>query len=260
MTDFLEDESDDENTEVERPKPKAKPPEKKDQPLPVVLDVPESPTARRGSSGGSGNLVQPMEDFVEPKDAQARNDREVEDRFKQQPRMGRVIQMRPPVIDATPIPAPSRPVAAPDAPGRSATRPDATKPATAPVAAPSRAVQAAQRAAYEAQVQARRAAEVEARAFAEADMLEPEPGPTRPAVPARVPVRKRTSPFVLLGVAAAATVAAVVFSMWNRPEAEEEEEEEDDTIEGEIVDPPSEEIVEGEFEEIEKPDDKTNAA
>lgn len=252
MTDFLEDEPEDnEETEVERPKHPPKPREIPN-PEPVILNVPDRPDARRGDSGGNGNLVSPMPDYTEPKKVQLQNDKDIESAFRDHPRMrSNVIPIRPGTMpDAAPSVAPVAsvaqvPVSAP------AARP--TPPVAAPSrAAPSRAVQSAQRAAYEAQVQARRASEVAAQAFAEADALEPEPEVRR------IPVQKKSKPFVLLGVAAAALFGAVAFSMWETyskapPEQEGEEEEEEEEI---VIEPvslePIGDVVEGEIVEEEE--------
>ena len=250
MTDFLEEPEDNEETEVERPKHPPKPREMPSPP-PVIINVPELPDARRGDSGGNGNLVSPMPDYIEPKKTQLQNDKDIEDAFKQHPRMGNVIPIRPGTMPAA---APSvAPVASPTPPPVSVPAARSAPP-TGAVAAPSRAVQAAQRAAYEAQVQARRAAEIEARAFAEAESFVPEPEVRR------IPVQKKSKSFVLLGVAAAALFGAVAFSMWetyskppDEEEDEEDEEEEEETaIEPVSSGPPIGDIVEGEIVEEEE--------
>lgn len=244
MTDFLEDDSEDnEETEVERPKHPPKPRETPN-PEPVILNVPELPDARRGNSGGNGNLVSPMPDYTEPKKVQLQNDREIESAFSNHRARGNVIPIRPDMPNAAPSVPPAASVASPPVSAPAAR-------SAPPVAAPSRAVQSAQRAAYEAQVQARRASEAAAQAFAEADALESEPEVRR------IPVQKKSKPFVLLGVAAAALFGAVAFSMWETyskapPEQEGDEDEEEEEI---VLEPVSLEsvgdVVDGEIVEEE---------
>jgi len=149
-------------------------------------------------------MVDQMPDLVEPSVIQRENDRNVVDLFKKQPRMGKVIQLRPTVAPVAPTAAPVAPTAAP--------RGTSPTPRAAPASAHPRAKTPAHReairatrAAHEASAQARRAVHAEAAAFADVE----------PTVPVRsVPpaaIYKRANPFVLLGVAAAALFGAVAF-------------------------------------------------
>lgn len=234
MTDFLDDDDDNDETEVERPKPKAKP--APPPPPPPVINVPDEPERGRGSSGGS----------MDPRDLQAQNDREVQFAFGQQ-RMGKVIPIRPgPERPAAAPPRPAAPVSASGG-GEVAGRPSE---ASRGHVGASPAVQAAHREAYEARLRAQKAAEIEAEVL---EGLEDEPEPER-----RVPVRRRTSPMVLLGVAAAALFGAVAFSMLITKQPEEKNDDDDegfepiDLTEEEETPPKKEEdIIEGEIVEDE---------
>lgn len=255
MTDFYDDDDDNDETEVERPKPKPRQEPPKPPPAIINIPAPEDPSAGRGSNGGSKGPVPPMPDYVEPKEMQSKNDREVADAFAQHPRMGKVVPIRP---GTTPNAAPSRPATAPERGGGPGVAPPASRPSRGNVAA-SPEVVAAQRAAYEAAARARQAAQIEAQALNEAEALEEDLEPE----PRRVPVRRRMSPFVLLGVSTAALVAAVAFSMWERseiqrpPEEEEEGDDEEMTLEPIDIDSEPEEtsepdIIDGEIVEDEE--------
>lgn len=236
MTDFIDDDDDNEETEVERPKPRVKP-EPKPEPKPVtvdpqpILEPPTTPSARRGSNGGSS---------VDPSTLQKQNDQEVQELFQRGP--AKVIPIRPQGQPQKAPPAPPGREVAPSKPPASQGRPRVTPGPPMGSTAVQQAAMEAQRAAMEAQ----RAALEEERALAEADSYEP-----------RVPVRRRGSPMILLGVAAAALFGAVAWSMYetysNDPEEEEEEDEDDGRL---VIEPPplkvpsiEPDVIEGEIVE-----------
>lgn len=196
---------------------------------------------------------------MEPKLQQAMNDTQVADLFKTQ-RGARVIQMRPRtgMGDA--------PVSRTATNALPATDPKAVAAAQAAARAAqaAAAAQEAAKAAAEAQAVATRAAQVQQRIANEQPpvqtMQAQAPGQDEPY---RVPVKRRSSPFVLLGVAAAALFGAVAWSMMEtygpkKLEGVEDEEEEEE------LDAPSlsghRDVIEGEIVEDEESDDEEQVA
>jgi hypothetical protein len=269
--DTYDDDEESDDQEVERPRTPPKPREVMpagepyERLIPTAIPEPD-PSAGRGDNGGSAPLVPMMPDMpVEPKIQQAMNDQQVSDLFKSQ-RGARVIQMRSRkgmgdqlVVD--PITASASNTVAPMpavlSPGSTARTAASTASVQAPPATDTSKVAQAQAAAQRAAEEAKRALAVAQAAAREEAVAQDAQAQTaaqqEPEEPYRVPVRRRSSPFVLLGVAAAALFGAVAWSMMETyskapglgEEEEEEEEEEElevptlagipDVIEGEIV-------------------------
>jgi len=264
--DTYDDDEESDDQEVERPRTPPRPreivPQMPNEPVAVPPPPSELPDTRqgqagRGDSGGSvvssggAPLVTPMPDMPpseEPRLTQAMNDKQVADLFSSQ-RSAKVIQMRPRKgMGDAPILSVQAPLPVAD-----------QKAAIAAQQAQQRAAQAAADAqkatlaANQAAAAAQAAAQQQQRIAVQTATVQQAPTDQQAPEPYRVPVRRRSSPFVLLGVAAAALFGAVAWSMMETysqpPLGEADEDEDDDEITLDV--PPlkglEEDVIEGEI-------------
>jgi len=254
-----EEEEEDDEVEVERPKPRPKPEPSK----PALVVGGGGLTPERG-------LVPEMPDMPAgdeerpstPRAAQAHNDRQVADLFARQ-KGAKVIHMhRRGVSDIAPQPTSHL---------TSQAAIDAQQ--AAQIAAQKAA--AAKQAALAAQQAQQQAAEANRVMQQNVQTLQTQAPPVQrqdqqPPPVERVPVRRSNGSLVLLGVAAAALVGAVAFSMMMSSDGEEEEENEGDGEGPEEVDldvpkledyPEPPEVIEGELvEDAEEEDESRKSA